>query len=91
VQISKAAYGPKWPFRVPSGTLTCAGDDYEVWFTASDGTRYALSGSAMARSLLTPRAESIRAGNTPGHVWTHVMPILNQGMLLCGRKYAAAN
>jgi Protein of unknown function (DUF2511) len=87
VQISRAEYGPKWPFTVASGTLTCAGSDYEVWFRASDGTRYALSGTAMSHSFLTPRAESIRAGTTT-RVWYRVVPVLSQGMRLCGRPFA---
>lgn len=87
--ISQAQYGAKWPFTVPSGTLTCAGSDYEVWFRAADGTRYALSGTAMSHSFLTPRAESIRAGTTT-RVWYRVVPVLSQGMQLCGRAFAGA-
>jgi Protein of unknown function (DUF2511) len=89
LQISRAEYGPKWPFTVPSGTLICAGSDYEVWFRASDGTRYALSGTAMSHSFLTPRAESIRTGTTT-RVWYRVVPILSQGMRLCGRPFAGS-
>ena len=87
--ISQAEYGAKWPFSVPAGTLTCAGSDYEVWFTAPDGTRYALSGTAMSHSLLTPRAESIRAG-TPTRVWYRVVPVISRGMQLCGRPFAGS-
>jgi hypothetical protein len=87
LQISQAQYGQNWPFTVPSGTLICAGSDYEVWFRAPDGTRYALSGTAMSHSLLTPRAESLRAGTT-SRVWYGVVPVLSQGMRLCGRAFA---
>lgn len=87
LQISQAQYGAKWPFTVPSGTLTCAGSDYEVWFTAPNGTRYALSGTAMSHSFLTPRAESLRTGTT-SRVWYRVVPVLSQGMQLCGRAFA---
>jgi hypothetical protein len=86
VQLSQAEYGPKWPFTVPSGTLVCAGSDYEVWFRGPDGTLYALSGTAMSHSFLTPRAESIRTTTT--RVWYRVVPILSQGMRLCGRPFA---
>ena len=89
LQISQAQYGRKWPFTVPSGTLTCAGSDYEVWFRAPDGTRYALSGTAMSHSFLTPRAESLRTGTT-SRVWYGVVPILSEGMRLCGRAFAGA-
>ena len=89
VQITAAEYGRAWPFTVPSGTLTCAGSDYEVWFQASDGKTYALSGSAMMRSLRTPRALALKAQSEPG--WREVIPVLSRGMRLCGRGYLAAN
>jgi hypothetical protein len=89
VRISQAEYGRAWPFTVPSGTLTCAGSDYEVWFRSPDGTTYALSGSAMMRSLLTPRALALKAQREPG--WREVIPVLTRGMRLCGRGYLAAN
>ena len=88
VQVSRAEYGATWPLTVASGTLSCSGDDFEVWFDASDGTRYAVSGSAMARSFSTPRITSIRAG-LPSLVWRQGLKLLNQGMLLCGRGYQA--
>jgi hypothetical protein len=89
VQVSRAEYGRAWPFTVPSGTLTCAGSDYEVWFRAPDGTTYALSGSAMMRSFLTPRALELKAQHEQG--WREVIPVLTRGMRLCGRGYQAAN
>jgi hypothetical protein len=88
-QVSRSEYGRAWPFTVPSGTLTCAGSDYEVWFRAPDGTTYALSGSAMMRSILTPRALALKAQREP--MWREVIPLLTRGMRLCGRGYLAAN
>ena len=45
----------EWPLKVSEGTLLCAGDDRQMWFRAPDGTLYAASGSAMARSFFRPR------------------------------------
>lgn len=87
-QVSRSEYGRAWPFTVPSGTLTCAGSDYEVWFRDPDGTTYALSGTAMMRSILTPRALALKAQRgEPG--WREVIPLLSRGMRLCGRRYMA--
>jgi hypothetical protein len=80
-----------WPFTVPSGRLVCGGDDYQVWFDGSDGRRYALSGTAMAHSFLTPRVTSIRAGSTT-YTWPAALSLLDRGMQLCrpGRHYRYA-
>jgi hypothetical protein len=87
VAVSSATTQP-WPFTVPSGRLICAGTDYEVWFDGSDGQRYALSGTAMARSFLTPRATSIRIDKAAWD-WPAGHALIDRGMQLCraGRHY----
>jgi hypothetical protein len=80
--VSADRHRGQWPFTVPTGTLICAGSDFEIWFVAPDGTRYALSGTAMADSLLTPRAVVLAP---PGidYGWTPVNPLITAGMRLC--------
>jgi hypothetical protein len=82
--VSAATFpGRPWPFAVPDGTLVCAGDDYQMWFIAPDGTRYALSGTAMAASLRTPRVLSL-APVRPAYSWPEIKPLLTRGLQLCG-------
>ncbi|HEY6798795.1 MAG TPA: hypothetical protein VI248_29300, partial [Kineosporiaceae bacterium] len=83
-QVSGATFpGGPWPLTVPAGTLICTGDDYQMWFVAPGGTRYALSGTAMAASLHTPRITSL-APERPAYGWPEIKPLLTRGMQLCG-------
>src|SRR5690606_1373339 len=49
-QVNSADF-EDWPLTAEAGTLQCAGDDLQVWFTTAEGDRYALSGTAMAKSF----------------------------------------
>ena len=80
--VTAARYGDSWPFTVPSGTLICAGDDDQVWFTDDHGRRYAFSGSAMAHSFFRPRAQSIARGGVTA-AWTEADRLLLVGVQLC--------
>jgi hypothetical protein len=71
----------EWPLTVPSGTLICAGDNRQIWFRASDGTLYAASGSAMARSFFRPRITEI--GEDVLYAWPAYQPLLSAGIKLC--------
>jgi hypothetical protein len=82
-QVSAVSIAGPWPFTVPEGTLVCAGDDYQMWFVAPDGVRYALSGTAMASSLRTPRALEL-APRRFEYAWPEIKPLLSEGMRLCG-------
>lgn len=77
------AGGEPWPFTVPEGTLVCAGPDYQIWFVTPGGLRYAVSGTAMARSLWTPRALDL-APDRFEYAWPEIKPLLTEGMRLCG-------
>lgn len=79
----KAMKGKPWPLSVRRGTLTCAGDNLEVWFIAPDGRKYAVSGTAMASSFRTPRIIELARGPVP-YGWS-VKPLLDQGVRLCRR------
>jgi hypothetical protein len=72
-----------WPFSALDGTLVCAGSDYQMWFVTQDGVRYALSGTAMASSLWTPRVLTL-APVRYTHGWPELRPLLTEGMRLCG-------
>lgn len=76
-----------WPFPETSGVLTCAGSDFQVWFIASNGRRYAVSGTAMAASLFNPR---INVAFAPYEDPLETLaPLLNAAMPLCehGRTF----
>jgi hypothetical protein len=82
-QVSQIVFGDRWPFRVPEGTLVCSGQDYQMWFVTPDGVRYALSGTAMAASLRTPRVLEL-APLQLDYGWPQLRPMLSEGMTLCG-------
>ena len=81
--VQAEGYSGTWPFTVRSGTLICAGSDYQIWFVSPDGVRYALSGTAMADSLTTPRALEL-APRRIRYSWPEIKPLLSVGMRLCG-------
>jgi hypothetical protein len=82
-QVSSATVPGPWPFTVQEGTLVCSGQDYQVWFVAPDGVRYALTGTAMAASLWTPRVLDLAPGRF-AYSWPEVKPLISEGMRLCG-------
>jgi hypothetical protein len=82
-QVSASTASGWWPFTVEAGTLVCAGDNYQIWFITPDGVRYALSGTAMAASLTTPRILDLAPGRF-AYAWPEVNPLLTEGMRLCG-------
>ena len=82
LQLSAATYQGAWPFSVPSGTLICAGQDYEIWFVTPDGARYAVSGTAMADSPWGRPALDLAPTLTYG--WPQIQHLLTVGMQLCG-------
>jgi len=44
--ISRSDFGEEWPLTVDRGVLSCEGAG-SVYFTADDGSRYAVNGTAM--------------------------------------------
>ncbi|HET7901583.1 MAG TPA: hypothetical protein VFL59_10380 [Candidatus Nanopelagicales bacterium] len=81
--VSRATAKPgTWPIVDDGGTLICAGDDAQIWFRSDDGTLYAFSGTAMARSFLTPRLMS-RSAQPVAFSWTASADLLAQGIALC--------
>ena len=82
LKISRAAFPTSWPLTDDSGTLYCSGDDYEVWFRNSQGTLYAFSGTAMAKSFLTPRLVS-RSSGPVTYEWHEAATLLADGKRLC--------
>ena len=79
-----AAMFPTWPLAVTEGTLVCAGDNRQVWFESPDGTLYAASGSAMARSFFRPRITELAVGDV-AYAWPDFGPILTTGVQLCAQ------
>lgn len=75
--------GKPWPLTVSEGTLSCAGDDFQMWFVTPDGVRYALSGTAMASSPRTRRILDLAPGGI-AYAWPEIKPLLSEGMRLCG-------
>lgn len=84
--VSAAAFTKEfdkpWPLTATEGTLVCAGSDYQIWFVTPDGVRYAVSGTAMARSFRTPRV--LEVAPEFRYAWPEIKPLLTQGMRLCG-------
>ncbi len=80
--LDRASWRGSWPFTAPSGSLTCTGPDYEMWFTTDDGSRYAVSGTAMSRAFGAPTVTAIRPEpRTFG--WPALTPVLEEGKRLC--------
>jgi len=91
VRIDQASLSA-WPLTVRSGTLSCSGNDYEIWFTDDHGTRYAVSGTAMKRSFRRPTIEAVWRSDLR-RSWASYIPLLRTGMHLCdpsGRTYQKA-
>jgi hypothetical protein len=81
MEVSRATM-EEWPLGVSEGTLLCAGDNRQMWFRAPDGTLYAASGSAMARSFFRPRITELASGEVP-YAWPEFQPLLDAGERLC--------
>ena len=77
-QVSASTASGPGPSAVEAGTLVCAGDDYQIWFVTPDGVRYALSGTAMAASLTTPRILDLASGRF-AYAWPEVKPLNHRG------------
>jgi hypothetical protein len=86
-QVSAFSVKGPWPLGVAEGTLSCAGDDYQIWFTAPDGVRYALSGTAMAAAPRAPRILDL-APTRFEYSWPEIKPLITEGMRLCGSNRA---
>ena len=86
-QVSAFSVEGPWPFSVAEGKLTCAGDDYQIWFTAPDGVRYALSGTAMAAAPRAPRILDLGPSRFE-YSWPEIKPLITEGMRLCGSRRA---
>jgi hypothetical protein len=80
----RATKGEPWPLTVRRGTLQCAGDDLQIWFVTPQGTRYALSGTAMASSFRTPRITELARAEV-AYGWAEIAPLLGKGVKLCRR------
>jgi hypothetical protein len=79
--VSRAQYGTAWPLTVESGTLRCA-PGRAVVFRTTDGTDYAVNGTAMDGSY-----EDIRAiwADDPTGVAPKIdiSPLIQAGLKLC--------
>jgi hypothetical protein len=81
--VSQTQLGRSWPLAVSQGTLTCAGDDYQIWFIDTGGTRYAVSGTAMKRAF-HPRIVGELVQRRLRRNWAATVPLLKLGVQLCG-------
>ena len=63
--VTAADLGGHWQLTVDSLTLTCGGDNGQVWGTTPDGERVSVSGTAMARSFGTPSVVTLESGGFP--------------------------
>jgi len=81
--VSQSQLGKAWPLTVPQGTLTCAGDDYQIWFIDPAGARYAVSGTAMKRAFHPPLIQALVLKKL-SHSWAATVPLLKLGVQLCG-------
>jgi len=81
--VSQAQLGRAWPLTVEQGILTCAGNDYQIWFIDPAGRRYAVSGTAMKRAFHPVPIQSLVLANL-SHSWAATVPLLKLGVQLCG-------
>ena len=63
--VTAADLGGHWQLTVDSLTLTCGGDNGQVWGTTPNGERVSVSGTAMARSFGTPSVVTLESGGFP--------------------------
>ena len=80
--VSRANFGEEWPLTVDSGVLSCEGAG-SVYFTADDGRRYAVNGTAMTAGD-AQRINAIWADNPTGlSPKKNIGPLIDGGLKLC--------
>lgn len=86
--VSRAAMGDVWPLSVESGTLRCI-DGTMVVIDASDGTTYAVNGTANGAKNASGQPRwadvkqvAVQRADAPGLI-KDLTPLLNQGLALC--------
>jgi hypothetical protein len=84
LRVTRAQLGRAWPLTVDSGTLSCAGDDYQIWFTDPAGRRLAVSGTAMKRAFHPPLISAEMIPSRRGD-WAAALPLIRAAIPLCGR------
>jgi hypothetical protein len=81
--VSAARLGAAWPLTVPGGTLSCAGQDHQLWFVPADGRRYAVSGTALAATSTDPSVLELAVPDDR-YGWPSLVPLLSEGLRICG-------
>lgn len=86
-EVTRAEFGDEWPFTVASGTLSCDGSRGlgSVIFTAPDGTRYGLNGTAQDQ-LGLPAIDPIwryQPGMAKYELRVDIGPLIDRGLALC--------
>ena len=80
--VSRADFGEEWPLTVDSGVLSCEGAG-SVYFTADDGRRYAVNGTAMTAGD-AQRIDAIWADDPTGlSPKKNIGPLIDDGLKLC--------
>lgn len=81
--VSAPEMGSGWPLSVYGGNVACESyDTGEVLsFTAPDGTRYGINGTALATGL--PRLDPIWKDDPSGYGRTDVGPLMDRARALC--------
>jgi len=88
--ISEQEFGNKWPFTIPSGTLSCLSNNingYEKQFVAIsyNGKTWAVNGSARGRDSYRPLEEIWKDNpDTPGAKFS-MGEVIQKGLKLCGK------
>jgi hypothetical protein len=86
VSISEEAFPYEWPLKIPSGELSCAGDDFQVWFKAPNKEIFAVSGPAHQRRFFIRSIDEIsRIERT--QLISPTIDLLRFGMTLCSTSY----
>ncbi|GAB3783882.1 hypothetical protein GCM10027601_17000 [Nocardioides ungokensis] len=78
--------GKKWPLTVDSGTLSCDGSNGvgAVVFTASDGTKYALNGTAKSSGNYADIRPIWADDKALGYgLKKDISPLIDKGLTLC--------
>ena len=83
--IGRADLGDAWPLTVEEGTLACNGSGGvgEVFFTAPEGTAYAVNGAAKSNERLAD-VTPIWADNPDiNGLKKDIGPLIDKGLALC--------
>lgn len=86
-KISSKDYGDAWPFTVDSVDLLCDGPSPKALARASDGTVYALSGSARSEAQNRGWADGrdiTKANPTMPSIKMDYSDIVQRAQMLCG-------